>query len=196
MLLGDALSLRPLKQLLKERTGRNPFFLEESVRVLVDTQALAGRPGAYELVRSLDALQMPATIQAILAARIERLPPAEKQLLQAAAVIGTDVPLMLLHSIADQPDDEVRRGLAQLQSAEFLYESQLFPDPEYTFKHALTHEVASSGLLHERRRQLHQRVGLAIEASYPDRLSELAEMLANQFERGEDWPKAVTISSG
>jgi pimeloyl-ACP methyl ester carboxylesterase len=191
VLLGDAFSLMPLKQLLKERTGGNPFFLEESVRVLVETQALEGRPGAYELVHSLDDLQMPATIQAILAARIDRLPHKEKQLLQAAAVIGTDVPLILLLSIADQPDDEVRRGLAHLQSAEFLYESRLFPDPEYTFKHALTHEVAYSGLLHERRRQLHQRVGLAIEASYPDRLIELAEMLANQFERGEDWPKAV-----
>ncbi|MBI3327856.1 MAG: alpha/beta fold hydrolase [Nitrospinae bacterium] len=190
-LLGDDPSLAPLKELLKERTGGNPFFLEELVRTLVETRALRGQRGAYRLERALHALQIPATVQALLAARIDRLPPKEKQLLQSAAVIGTDVPLPLLQAVAELPEDELRRGLAHLQGAEFLYETRLFPDPEYTFKHVLTHGVAYESLLHERRRMLHRRVGEAIEARYADRLSEVSEALASHFERGEAWAKAV-----
>jgi class 3 adenylate cyclase/pimeloyl-ACP methyl ester carboxylesterase len=190
-LLGTDPSLEPLKALLKERTGGNPFFLEESVRTLVEAEALRGERGAYRLVHDLRTMQIPATVQALLAARIDRLPFEEKQLLQSAAVIGTDVPLVLLQEIADLSEDDLRRGLAHLQEGEFLYETRLFPDPEYTFKHALTHDVAYSSLLHERRRLLHRRVGQAIEARYAGRLAECAEMLANQFERGEDWAKAV-----
>jgi Adenylate and Guanylate cyclase catalytic domain len=125
------------------------------------------------------------------AARIDRLPLEEKQLLQSAAVIGTDVPLVLLQEIAVSSADDLQRGLGHLQEAKFLYETRLLPDPEYTFKHALTHDVAYSGLLHERRRLLHRRVGQAIETRYAGRLVEFAEMLANQFERGEDWAKIV-----
>ena len=190
-LLGTDPSLEPLKALLKERTGGNPFFLEESVRTLVEAEALRGERGAYRLAHDLRTMQIPATVQALLAARIDRLPLEEKQLLQSAAVIGTDVPLVLLQEIADLSEDDLRRSLAYLQEGEFLYETRLFPDPEYTFKHALTHDVAYSGLLHERRRLLHRRVGQAIETRYADRLVEFAEMLANQFERGEDWAKAV-----
>ena len=120
----------------------NPFFLEETVRTLVETGALAGERGAYRLTRPVEALQVPATVQTILAARIDRLPAEEKRLLQAASVIGKDVPYALLAAIAEQPEEALRRGLAHLQEAEFLYETQLFPDLEYTFKHALTHEVA------------------------------------------------------
>ena len=130
----------PLTQMLVKRG--NPFFLEETVRTLVETGALAGERGAYRLTRPVEALQVPATVQTILAARIDRLPAEEKQLLQAASVIGKDVPYALLAAIAEQPEEALRRGLAHLQEAEFLYETQLFPDLEYTFKHALTHEVA------------------------------------------------------
>src|SRR6267142_4451025 len=99
-----------------------------------------------------------------LAARIDRLSPQEKRLLQTAAVIGTEVPFPLLQAIAALPEDELHRGLARLQAAEFLYETSLFPEPAYTFKHALTHEVAYGGLLHERRRALHARIVEALEA--------------------------------
>ena len=110
---------------------------------------------------------MPATVQAVLAARIDRLPPEEKRLLQTAAVIGTDVPLPLLQAIAELPEAALHRGLAHLQAAEFLYETRLFPELEYTFKHALTHEVAYGSLLQERRRALHARIVEAIEALAP-----------------------------
>ena len=145
-------SLTPLTQLLIERTGGNPFFLEESVRTLVETGVLVGEPGAYRLVQALPTIQVPATVHAVLAARIDRLPPEEKHLLQTAAVIGTEVPLPLLQAIAELPEAALHRGLAHLQAAEFLYETRLFPDHAYTFKHALTHEVAYGSLLQERRR--------------------------------------------
>jgi tetratricopeptide (TPR) repeat protein len=191
-LLGDDASLVPLKQLLIERTEGNPFFLEESVRTLVESGVLVGAPGAYALVTPLDSLQVPATVQAVLAARIDRIPPEEKRLLQTAAVIGTEVPLPLLQAIADMPEAALHRGLAHLQAAEFLYETRLFPEPAYTFKHALTHEVAYNSLLLERRRGLHARIVEALEGLADDRGAEQVERLAHHALRGEVWDKAVT----
>src|SRR5437870_10418992 len=145
-------------------------------------------------------MPVPATIQAVLAARIDRLPPEEKRLLQTAAVVGTEVPLPLLQAIADVPEAALHRGLAHLQAAEFLYETRLFPEPEYTFKHALTHEVAYNSLLLERRRVLHARLVETIEALAPERVGEGAsgrspdqvERLAYHALRGEVWDKAMT----
>jgi tetratricopeptide (TPR) repeat protein len=136
-------------------------------------------------------IQVPATVQAVLAARIDRLPPEEKRLLQTAAVIGTEVSLPLLQAIAEVPEDAVQRGLAHLQAAEFLYETRLFPEREYTFKHALTHEVAYGSLLLERRRGLHARIVEALEGLAGDRLAEQVERLAYHAVRGEVWGKAV-----
>ena len=188
-LLGPDPGLVPLTQMLVKRG--NPFFLEETVRTLVETGALAGERGAYRLTRPVQALQVPATVQTILAARIDRLPAEEKQLLQAASVIGKHVPYALLAAIAEQPEEALRRGLAHLQEAEFLYETQLFPDLEYTFKHALTHDVAYAGLLGERRRTLHVAVAAAIERLHVDRLVEHVERLAHHARQGEVWDKAV-----
>ena len=130
-------------------------------------------------------------MQAILAARIDRLTPEAKRLLQAAALIGKDVALPLLLAIADAPEHEVRAELTRLQAAELLYETRLFPDLEYTFKHALTHEVAYGGLLHDRQRSLHARITEAIERLAPERVTERAEQLAHHALRGELWEKAV-----
>ena len=133
---------------------------------------------------------MPATVQAILAARIDRLAPEDKRLLQTAAVIGTEVPWPLLQAIAEAPEEALHRGLGQLQAAEFLYETSLFPEHAYTFKHALTHEVAYNSLLQERRRALHTRIVEAIEGLSADRLIEQVERLAHHALRGEVWDKA------
>jgi tetratricopeptide (TPR) repeat protein len=173
------------------RTEGNPFFLEESVRTLVETGVLVGGPGAYRLVQPLDSRQVPATVQAVLAARIDRLPPEEKRLLQTAAVIGTEVPLSLLQAMADLPEAALHHGLAHLQAAEFLYETRLFPESAYTFKHALTHEVAYNGLLLERRRGLHGRIVEALETLYADRQAEQVERLAHHAWRSEQWDKAL-----
>jgi class 3 adenylate cyclase/tetratricopeptide (TPR) repeat protein len=189
--LGNDHGLQSLKELLIERTEGNPFFLEESVRTLVETKVLAGERGNYHLEKKLESTQVPATVQAVLAARIDRLPLEEKQLLQSAAVIGKDVPFPLLQAITELSEEELRRGITHLQAAEFLYETSLFPDLEYTFKHALTHEVAYGSLLHERQRALHARIVEAIETLYADRLSEQVDWLAHHAFRGELWEKAV-----
>ena len=191
-LVGDDGSLVPLKHLLIERTEGNPFFLEESVRTLVEAQVLVGERGAYRLVQPLPNIQVPATVQAVLAARIDRLPAGEKTLLQTAAVIGTDVPFPLLQALAELSEEALQRGLMHLQAAEFLYETRLFPTLEYTFKHALTHDVAYGSLLQERRRALHARIVEALEALYPDRLAEHVDRLAHHALRGEVWDKALT----
>ena len=191
-LLGDDPSLTPLTQLLIARTEGNPFFLEESVRTLVETGVLVGAPGAYRLAQALPTMQVPATVQAVLAARIDRLPPEDKRLLQTAAVIGTDVPLPLLQAIAELPEDALHRGLAHLQAAEFLYETRLFPEREYTFKHALTHEVAYSTLLQERRRSCMPRLSRPSSARWRP-LTEQVERLAYHALRGEVWDKAAAL---
>jgi class 3 adenylate cyclase/tetratricopeptide (TPR) repeat protein len=190
-LLGSDPALRPLTRLLIERTEGNPFFLEESVRTLVETKVLAGERGAYRLGQALPSIQVPATVQAVLAARIDRLAADEKRLLQAAAVIGKDVPFAVLQAIAAVPEQLLRETLATLQAGEFIHEVQLFPDLEYTFKHALTHEVAYGSLLQDRRRALHARIVEAIEALYADRLAEHVEQLAHHATRGEMWEKTV-----
>src|SRR5882724_4110041 len=174
------------------RTEGNPFFLEESVHTLVETGVLIGAPGAYHLGKPLNRLQVPATVQAMLAARMDRLPAEEKRLLQTAAVIGMEVPLPLLQAIVERPEAALHRGLAHLQAAEFLCETRLFPDHEYTFKHALTHEVTYGSLLQERRRTLHARIVEALETLAPDRLSDQIDRLAHHAFRGEVWAKAVT----
>ena len=191
-LLGDDPSLAPLTPLLIERTEGNPFFLEESVRTLVEMGVLLGEPGAYRLAQALPTIQVPATVQAVLAARIDRLTPEEKRLLQTAAVIGTEVPLPLLQVIAELPEADLYRGLAHLQTAEFLYETRLFPEREFTFKHALTHEVAYSGLLQERRRVLHARIVEELETLSVERLAEQVDRLAHHAVRGEVWDKALS----
>ena len=193
-LLGEDGSLAALKHLLIERTGGNPFFLEESVRSLVEIGALAGKRGAYRLATHLPDVRLPVTVQTVLAARVDRLLPEDKRLLQTAAVIGKDVPLPLLRAVAGWPEDDVRAGLARLQAAEFLYQTTMSPEPDYTFKHALTQEAAYGGLLQERRRTLHRGVLESIERLYPDRVDHYAERLAYHALRGQAWDRAVVYS--
>ncbi|MFQ5930123.1 MAG: adenylate/guanylate cyclase domain-containing protein, partial [Acidobacteriota bacterium] len=190
-MLGNDPALQSLQRLLIERTEGNPFFLEESVRTLVERKVLVGERRNYRLSGPIENIQVPATVQAVLAARIDRLQPEEKRLLQSAAVIGKDVPFVLLQAIADQSDEELRRNLNRLQAGEFLYETSLFPDLEYTFKHALTQEVAYNSVLMERRRVLHERTAQAIEGLYQARLEEHYSHLAYHYSRSGTTQKAV-----
>ncbi len=191
-LMGQDGTLETLKLVLIERTEGNPFFMEESVQNLVESKVLVGDRGAYRMTKTPETWQIPATAQAILAARIDRLSSENKQLLQAASVIGKDVPFTLLHAISGMSENNIRRGLANLQEAEFLYETHLFPDLEYTFKHNLTREVAYGSLLQDRRRSLHSRIVEALEEIHPDRLLEQVERLAHHAFQGQEWEKAVT----
>jgi class 3 adenylate cyclase/tetratricopeptide (TPR) repeat protein len=169
----------PLLQAIVTKAAGNPFFLEEITWV------------AMEPSTSSAVLGMPDTIQAVLAARIDRLPPDEKRLLQTAAVIGTDMAVPLLQAITEMPAEALTRALTHLQALELLYEKRRFPEPVYLFKHALTQDVAYHSLLAQRRQELHRLIGCAIETLYADRLAEHEEMLAYHFSKALEWTKAL-----
>jgi class 3 adenylate cyclase/pimeloyl-ACP methyl ester carboxylesterase len=192
VLLGPDPALAGLRKQLTQAAKGNPLFVEESVRSLADSGALTGRPGTYHLSGEVKGIEVPATVQAIIASRIDRLPAATKELLQSAAAIGYEFPFAVLRTVSHLPEDQIREGLSELRGADFIYEMRLFPDFEYTFKHAFTHEVAYGDLVHEQRRQLHGSIGEAIESLYPDRQKALAETLADHFEEGEHWEKAAS----
>lgn len=189
-LLGDDPALDPLKQRLAELG--NPFFLEEAIRTLVETKALEGPRGQYRLTRPVEAIQVPATVQATLAARIDRLPAEEKHLLQVASVVGTEVPVGLLQAVAELRTETLQESLAYLHRGEFLDQSEPPQALEYTFRHALTHDVAYGSLLHERRRELHARIVEVIETLHRDGLDQHIERLAHHSLRGELREKAVS----
>jgi class 3 adenylate cyclase len=190
-LVGHGTGMAPLKQRLIAQSSGNPFFLEEIVRTLIETGGLVGERGAYQLAQALPSLQVPATVQAVLVARIDRLAPEEKRLLQSAAVIGKDVSFALLQTIAELPEEALHRGLSHLQSAGFFYEANLFPEHVYSFKHALTHEVAYNSLLQEQRRALHARLVEVIETQYSERVADQVEHLAHHALHGDLWEKAL-----
>ena len=188
-LLGDAPGLSGLRRRLLAASEGNPLFLEESVRNLLDAGVLAGTRGACRLVREPAEIEVPASVAAIIAARIDRLGPAEKSVLQLAAVIGEDVPLTLLEALSQFAADELQGALAELRARELLYEARLFPDIAYAFRHGLTRRVAYDGLLHESRRALHARVAEALETGHEGHLDEIVETLAHHFEQAAAWSK-------
>ena len=191
MLLGSNPSLQGLKNFLADRASGNPFFVEEIVRTLIDTGVIGGERGNFHLVRAISSVDVPPSVQAVLAARVDRLSSAEKRLLQEAAVIGQDVPFNLLQEICGLSDEQLQYLLDKLQSADFIYTSQLFPDLQYTFKHSLICDVAYGEVLREHRRAIHADVVDAMERLYADRLAEQVERLAYHSLRGELKEKAV-----
>ena len=186
-LLGASAELKPLRKLLMERTEGYPFFIEETVQTLVEENVLTGDRGAYRMAVPLQRIQVPATVQSVLGARIDRLPPDAKQLLQTSAVIGKDFELPLLKAVSTRDESTIAELLAALQVGEFVYESRMFPEPEYTFKHALTHQVAYEGLLAAQRRDRHAEVLSAMESIYRDSLQDRRERLMHHAALGEDW---------
>jgi class 3 adenylate cyclase/tetratricopeptide (TPR) repeat protein len=190
-LLGPDPGLDPVRHVLVARTGGNPFYLEESVRDLVESGTLVGVAGAYRMARPLPARKVPPTVQAVLAARIDRLSAQDKEILETASVVGIDVPLVLLQAVAGLAEDELNAAIGRLQAANFLNETGLLPNREYTFKHALTHDVTYDSLLQDRRRTLHGRIVDIIEHLHADRLVEQVERLAHHAVRGEVWDKAT-----
>ncbi|MGH7263357.1 MAG: ATP-binding protein, partial [Candidatus Rokuibacteriota bacterium] len=167
-----------LEGILAKAEG-NPFFLEELARAVREQGALG------------PSLPVPDTIEEVILARIDRLSAADRKLLQEASVVGKDVPFAILQAVAELPEPALRRGLLRLTAAEFLYETSPGAELEYTFKHALTHEVAYGSLLPDQRRALHGRIMTALEAIFQDRLPEQLERLAHHAFRGEAWDKAV-----
>jgi predicted ATPase/class 3 adenylate cyclase len=191
-LLGQDPDLTPLKQRLVAHTEGNPFFLEETVQALVETHALVGEQGHYRLAKPVASIRIPNRVQAVLAARIDRLPASGKSFLQAGAAIGHEVPVALLQAVIDLPVDELMHGLADVQAAGFLRVSALYPDLVYSFKHAITLDVAYATLLKDQRRALHTRILNALEKTYTgERRAEQVERLAYHAVRAEAWPTAI-----
>jgi class 3 adenylate cyclase/tetratricopeptide (TPR) repeat protein len=190
-LLGSDASLAELKRDLELQTDGNALFLEESVHALVEAQILVGERGAYRLVARPHEIRVPASVQAVLAARIDRLLPDEKRILQCAAVIGRRVPYELLAAIADAQPQALDRSIDRLRAAEFLYEARRYPRREYVFKHALTHEVAYNTLLQERRRPLHAQIFHALQANALPDSFDYAEQLAYHAFRAQLWDRAI-----
>jgi len=180
--IGDHPSVRSLADQIHTRTGGNPFFAEEIVQTLIEDGSLAGRPGAYQLARAIDTVPLPETVQTVLAARIDRLVPREKQVLQTAAVIGRALPRELLAAVCDVDGTELNEALAALRQAEFLFETALYPHVEYAFKHPLTHEVAYQSQLAARRTAVHRTVAQAMEGLFAAQLDERAAEIAWHWE--------------
>ncbi len=184
-------SIAGLKRLIIERTGGNPFFMEETVQVLLDEGALVRDGVAVRLTKPLSDLKIPPTVQAILAARIDRLPANEKDLLQTLAVLGKEFQVSLVRAVTARSDDALNPMLGNLQLAEFIYEQPAIGDIEYSFKHALTQEVAYNSVLMERRKQLHERAGLALESMFVEQLDDHLGDLAHHYSHSDNAAKAV-----
>jgi class 3 adenylate cyclase/tetratricopeptide (TPR) repeat protein len=189
-LLGDQPELTALKRVIIERTEGNPFFIEEIVLALFDDGALV-RNGEVKLTRPSAELKIPPTVQATLAARIDRLPADDKELLQILAVIGQEIAPGVIRHITGKSEEQLEALLSNLQLSEFIYEQPTLGDAEYVFKHALTQEVSYNSLLAQRRRMIHAQAGQAIEAVYGAQLEDHYSELARHHLRGNNAAKAV-----
>jgi class 3 adenylate cyclase/tetratricopeptide (TPR) repeat protein len=190
-LLGNNPSLRRLHELIQDRTAGNPFFIEEIVQSLIETGAVVGNKGAYQLVTPTEDIGLPVTVQSVLAARIDRLADREKQVLQTASVIGKDFSEPILRRVVELGDGDLHAALDALTDAEFLYQEALYPEAEYSFKHPLTQEVAYRSQLAERRTRVHSGVARAIEKLEAGKLGEQAALLAHHWENAGDAGEAA-----
>jgi class 3 adenylate cyclase/tetratricopeptide (TPR) repeat protein len=182
VLLGDDQSLEVLARQISERTAGNPFFIEEVVRTLAESGALEGTKGHYRLAHAVEDVAIPASVEAVLAARIDRLTDHQKAILQTASVIGREFSESVLEKVTEVDPTGLSDLLQSLVVSEFLYEAALYPEVEYAFKHPLTQEVAYHSQLGDRRVRVHAAVAHAILALYPEKLEERAALLAHHFE--------------
>jgi class 3 adenylate cyclase/tetratricopeptide (TPR) repeat protein len=181
-LMGNDPSLSVLTERIAERASGNPFFAEELVQSLVEVGGIEGGRGAYRLTRAVEELELPATVQAVLSARIDRLAEREKRLLQTASVIGKEFSEAVLRRVAELPEAELQAALASLTEAEFLYEKALFPEAEYAFRHPLTQEVAYRSQLGEHRGRVHASVARALVELHAESLDEHAALISHHWE--------------
>jgi class 3 adenylate cyclase/tetratricopeptide (TPR) repeat protein len=190
-LLTGADELSPFKKLIIEKSEGNPLFIEEIVRALFESGTIVREGDRVRVTRPHAEISIPATVEGIVASRIDRLPPGEKSLLQALAVIGEEFPLPVARRALAMPEDELLKGLAYLQSAEFIYERPTLAHTEYTFKHALIHDVAYKSVLQERRKALHGRTAEAIETLSANRLEDHLDKLVHHYRLSGNGPKTV-----
>ena len=182
-----------LKDLILNRSAGNPLFMEEFTHTLLENGSIEQKNNQFVLNRKIDDIQVPDTIQGIIAARMDRLEENLKRTMQVASVVGRDFAFRILHTITGMRE-ELKSYLLNLQGLEFIYEKSLFPELEYIFKHALTKEVAYNSLLQKRRKEIHEKIGRAIEELYPERQEEFYEMLAYHYSKSDSLIKACRYS--
>lgn len=186
--LGQGEILPELRELILGRASGNPLFMEELTYTLLENGSIEKQDNLFVLSRKVSDIQVPDSIQGIIAARMDRLEDNLKRTMQVAAVIGRDFAFRILQSITDLRE-ELKSCLLNLQGLEFIYEKQLFPELEYIFKHALTQEVAYNSLLLKRRKEIHEKIGQVIERIYAERLEEFYEMLAYHYSKSDNLVK-------
>jgi class 3 adenylate cyclase/tetratricopeptide (TPR) repeat protein len=192
ILLGNNVAIEELRALIVERTGGMPLFIEETIRTLVESGVLRMATGGYELTREIREIQIPETVQSVIAARIDNLSPKRKSLLQIVSVIGSEIPIMLLRDVVDLAEAELRKLLAELQAAQFLYETPNATSVQLKFTHSLIHEVAYSGMISAKRQMLHTRVLRAMEAQNQEKPQDVIESLAHHALSAALWEEAAT----
>ena len=178
-----------LRELILNRAAGNPLFMEEFTHTLLENGSIQKKEHRYVLSTKASDIQVPDTIQGIISARMDRLEDNLKRTMQVASVIGRDFAYRILQTITGMRE-ELKSYLLNLQGLEFIYEKSLFPELEYIFKHALTQEVAYNSLLLKRRKEIHERIGKAIEELYLEKLEEFYEMLAYHYSRSDNLEKA------
>ncbi len=188
--LGGARVPEELAERIGEKTGGNPFFIEELCHTLLETEAIVLEGGEARLAAALDRLTIPDTVQAVLKTRLDRLDPEEREVLRSASVIGLDFGLELLGHIVPSRS-RLEGALNGLRAVGLIQRTSLVPEPTYRFKHALTLDVTYDSLLERQRKERHALVGEAIETIYEARLDEFSERLADHFAGAEDWERAV-----
>jgi class 3 adenylate cyclase/predicted ATPase len=189
-LVGNTAEVQPLRRLIMETTGGNPFFMEETIQALFEEGVLVHN-GEVKIARPLNSLRIPPTVQGMLASRIDRLSVDEKQLLQTLAIIGRRFGLPLVEKVAAQPEETLHSMLAELEKHEFIFEEVSADEIEYSFQHALTQEVTLNSMLSERRKSLHERTAQAIESLYAGRLDDHVNELAHHYQHAANIKKAV-----
>jgi class 3 adenylate cyclase/tetratricopeptide (TPR) repeat protein len=188
-ILENAEIVPEIRELILQKTAGNPLFMEEFAHSLIENGTIQRKNNQYVLSKEISDIQIPDTIEGIIAARLDRLDDNLKRTMQVASVIGRDFAFRILQTITGMRE-ELKSHLMNLQGLEFIYEKQLFPELEYIFKHILTQEVAYNSLLHKRRKEIHGKIGKAIEEIYVERLEEFYEMLAYHYSKSENLEKA------
>ena len=188
-ILKEGKAAQDLVSLVLDRAAGNPLFMEEFTRSLEEKGYIERKDGHYVLTVKPSDIQVPETVQGIISARMDRLEKVLKETMQVASVIGREFAYRILQMLTGM-QDELRAYIFNLQELEFIYEKSLFPELEYIFKHNLTQEVAYNSLLLKRRREIHERIGKAIEELYSDRLHEFYEVLAHHYSRSDNLEKA------
>jgi class 3 adenylate cyclase/tetratricopeptide (TPR) repeat protein/ribosomal protein L40E len=182
-----------LRQLMLDRAAGNPLFMEEFTHTLMENGSIEKKDKKYVLRGKASDMQVPDTIQGIIAARLDRLEDDLKRIMQVASVIGRDFAFRILQAITGMRE-KLKSYLLNLQGLELIYEKNLFPELEYIFKHALTQEVAYNSLLLKRRKEIHEKIGRAIEELYAERLEEFYEMMAYHYSRSDSLEKGIHYS--